>query len=165
MKKGVVFEKHHDDRPTYITKDRSEDPLSDIDKFDTLVSGCERVLVKISAVFPFDLFPDELIVDECKVSIVFREFFFSEDIHSVNIEMIKDVDIESGPFFARLQIIPDGFLPHPLIIKYLKKKEAVRARSVIQGLMVAKRNNIDLGKIDTPDLVNKLEVLGRTHVI
>lgn len=143
--------------------DRSSASLDRI-KFDSLVRGCRTMLLKISAVFPFDLFPDELIIDECKVSIVFREFFFSADIHSINIEMIRDVDVETGPFFAKLQIVPDGFPGHPLVVRYLKKGDAYKARSIIQGLMVAKRNDIDLAKIDETDLVNKLELLGKTHV-
>lgn len=138
---------------------------SDTVKFDSLVRGCRRMLFRISAIFPFDLFPDEIIIDECKVSVVFREFFFSDDIHSINIEQIRDVDVETGPFFAKLQIVPDGYPSKPLIVRYLSKKQAYRARSIIQGLMVAKRNNIDLGKIDEPDLAGKLESLGRTHTI
>lgn len=167
MKKGVVFDRSRDlrsppkrERP--VPRDTGQ--FTDAAKFDTLVRGCKRVLLKISAFFPFDLFPDEIIVDECKVSIVFREFFFSEDIHSINIDMIRDVDVETGPFFAKLQIVPDGYPGHPLIVRYLKKKDANLARSVIQGLMVARRNDIDLSKINEPDLVSKLELLGKTHV-
>lgn len=136
---------------------------SDSVRFDSLVRGCKRMLLRISAIFPFDLFPDQIIIDECKVSIIFGEFFFSSDSHSINIEMIRDVEVETGPFFAKLQIVPDGYPSKPLIVGYLRKKEAYKARSVIQGLMVAKRNNIDLGKIDDTDLVNKLELLGKTH--
>lgn len=139
--------------------------LADVERFDTLVSGCRRMLLRITGVFPFDFFPDEVIIDECKVSVVFHEFFMSEDIHSVNIDMIKDVDVEAGPFFAQLQIVPDGYPPHPLIVRYLRKKDAALARSVIQGLMVVRKNNVDLAKIDAPDLVDKLELLGRTHAV
>lgn len=167
-KEGVSGVRHQEARST--SRDKSLFPkragsFSDVAKFDSLVRGCKRMLYKLSAIFPFDLFPDEIIIDECKVSIVFREFFFSEDIHSINIEMIRDVDVETGPFFAKLQIVPDGYPGHPLIVRYLRKKEAYKARSVIQGLMVAKRNNIDLEKIDEPDLVDKLELLGKTHAI
>lgn len=185
MRNRVIFDRRRDTRPSVIkekalaeTRHREERSRSketsllprrlgafpDVEKFDSLVRGCRRMLLKISAVFPFDLFPDELIIDECKVSIICREFFFSEDIHSINIEMIKDVDVETGPFFAKLQIVPDGYPGHPLLVRFLRKKDANLARSIIQGLMVAKRNNIDLAKIDDPDLVNKLELLGKTHV-
>lgn len=148
--------------PSLLTKRLG---FSDGARFDSLVRGCGRMLFRVSAVFPFDLFPDELIIDECKVSIIFREFFFSQDVHCINIEQIRDVDVETGPFFAKLQIVPDGYPSHPLIVRYLIKKRAYQARSIIQGLMVAKRNNIDLGKIDEPDLASKLELLGKTHAI
>lgn len=134
-------------------------------KFDSLLRGCKRMLLRISAIFPFDIFPDEIIIDECKVSVVFREFFFSDDIHSINIEMIRDVEVETGPFFAKLQILPDGYPSKPLIVKYLRRKDAYQARSVIQGLMLAKRNSIDLRKVNDNDLLSKLEILGKTHNI
>lgn len=179
MRKGVIFERDKDELLSDIKKDKArvndlQDSRrfqmsgvgkisSDVDRLDSLVRGCRRMLFRVRAFFPFDLFPDEIIIDECKISVVFRQFFFSEDIHSINIEMIRDVDVETGPFFAKLQIVPDGYPSKPLVVRYLLKKDANRARSVIQGLMVAKRNNIDLGKVDDPDLVNKLEILGKTH--
>ncbi len=169
MKNKIIFErKKEETRPALRSKSlppKGAGSFSDAVKFDSLVRGCKRMLYKLSAIFPFDLFPDEIIIDECKVSVVFREFFFSDDIHSINIEQIRDVDVETGPFFAKLQIVPDGYPSKPLIVRYLSKKQAYRARSIIQGLMVAKRNNIDLGKIDEPDLAGKLESLGRTHTI
>jgi hypothetical protein len=79
--------------------------------------------------------------------------------------MIRDVDVEMGPFFAKLTILPDGYPSKPLIVKYLRRKDAYKARSVIQGLMLAKRNSIDLHKVNDNDLVGKLEMLGKTHII
>ncbi len=181
MKKGLIFDRRRDVHVPSIRrrsvhqglrsppKDARLFPVSstgyfsDIARFDSLVSGCRRMLLRIRALFPFDLFPDEVIIDECKVSVVFHEFFFSEDIHSINIEMIRDVDIETGPFFAKLQIVPDGYPSKPLVVRYLKKRDAIRARSIIQGLMVVKRRNIDLGKVNDADLADKLEMLGKTH--
>lgn len=168
MRSKVIFERKKEATPAPKSLgliSRKLASYSDGARFDSLVRGCKLMLLRISAIFPFDLFPDEIIIDECKVSVVFREFFFSEDIHSINIDMIRDVDVESGPFFAKLQIVPDGYPSRPLIIRYLRKKDAYRAQSVIQGLMVAKRNDIDLNKVDETDLVGKLEVLGKTHVI
>lgn len=161
MKKGLVFDRNRDARP--LSSGGGSGSFSDTERLDSLVRGCRRMLLRISAFFPFDLFPDVVIVDECKVSIIFRQFFFSEDVHSVSIDMIRDVNVETGPFFASLKIVPDGYPGQSLIVRYLKKKDANLARSVIQGLMVVKRNKIDLGRIDAPDLVEKLEVLGKTH--
>ena len=114
--------------------------------------------------FPFDFFPDEITIDEYKVNVVSHEFFFSEDIHSITIEMIKDIEVAAGPFFATLKIVPDGYPGNPLVIRFLKKGEAIRAQRIIQGLMVARKQGIDPAKLDNPDFIESIEALGKTHL-
>lgn len=177
MRDGVIFDRTRDlNLPSILSgrkrqegKDssihKSARVFSELTELDSLINSCTRMLFRISAVFPLDFFPDEITIDECKVNIVFRQFFFSEDVHSINIDMIRDVDVEAGPFFATLKVVPDGYPSHPLNIRYLKKKDAFKARSIIQGLMVAKKRNINLSRIEASDLLDKLELMGRTHIV
>ena len=138
---------------------------SEMQKFTTVLNASEKILFKTSSVFPFDLFPDEITIDECKINIVFHEFFLSEDIHSITIDMIKDVKVEHGPFFASLKIVPDGYPGQPLEVRYLKRGDAVKARRIVQGLIVAKKQGLDLTKLDVYDFINKIESLGATHLV
>ena len=139
--------------------------VSEMQKFATVLNASEKILFKTSSVFPFDLFPDEITIDECKINIVFHEFFLSEDIHSITIDMIKDVKVEHGPFFASLKIVPDGYPGQPLEVRYLKRGDAVKARRIVQGLIVAKKQGLDLTKLDVYDFINKIESLGATHLV
>lgn len=137
---------------------------SEIDEFEAVLQGSKRVLLKTSSIFPFDFFPDEITIDECKVNIIFHEFFFSGDTHSITIDMIKDIDVETGPIFATLKIVPDGFPGEPLRLRFLKKKDAIRARQIIQGLMIARKHGIDPTKIQSEDFLEKIESMGATNL-
>lgn len=137
---------------------------SNDERFNLLLKGANRVLLKTSAVFPFDFFPDEITIDESKVNIIFRDFFLSEDVHSIMIEMIRDIEVEAGPFFAVLKLVPDGYPGHALELRYLKKGDALKARRIIEGLMLARRHGVDPAQLDNLDLIERIETLGKTNL-
>jgi hypothetical protein len=137
-------------------------------KLDDLIQRSEKVLLKISTVFPFDLFPNDIIVDENKVNIIKREFFWSEQIHSIMIREINDVIVESNPFFATLIILDEGYREQEIRVNYLWKSEAMKARRIIQGLMVSLKGlsspmlgSIENNHLSNQELVEKLETLGK----
>lgn len=129
-------------------------------KFEALVNKSERVLLKISAVFPFDLFPDTVVIDENKLSIIHREFFFSPTILSFTIYDINDVVVESSIFFATLRLLPNGYGENWVQVKYLKKKEAIEAKRIVAGLRVGIKEGVDITKVQTPDLARKIAIMG-----
>lgn len=136
-------------------------PLQDEQKLNKLVIGSSQVFLKISSVFPFDFFPDDLTIDDNKVSFIIREFFFSEDIYSIIIKSIKDVEIECGPFFATLKIVPEWFPGKIVQVNYLKKSEAIEARRLILGLICACREGIDVTKLDQDKVKKMVEKVGK----
>lgn len=157
MKNAVLFDSSKNFKNNLLS--------SDVDKFESLLKSSKKVLFQTSGVFPFDFFPDEITIDENKVNIIFHEFFLSDDVHSIMIEMIRDIEVETGPLFAILKIVPDGYPGHALELRYLKKKDALKARRIIEGLMVARRHGIDPAKLDASDFVDKLELLGKTNLV
>src|SRR5687767_10553618 len=118
------------------------------EKLEKLLHRSTRTLLKIQTVWPFDLFPDDVAIDESKINIVQREFFASEIVHSIPISSIKDIELECSVFFATLHVVPDGYPQKEVVVPYLKKNEALRARRIIQGLIVTRKENIDLSKVD-----------------
>ncbi len=133
-------------------------------KLDEMVQVCEEPLIQIKTVFPFVLFPNEVIVDIIKVSIVYGNFFASKQIHSVLIKDISDIVVETNLFFATLKIIDIGYTDSTIDINYLKKTEGDRVRKVIQGLVMAHRHGVNLTQVDTENLLEKLESLGTDGV-
>ncbi len=143
--------------------EEGKENTSDGNNLNKLILRSNRVLIRISSVFPFDFFPDEVTIDENKVNIICRIFFFSEDIHSIMIPMIKDVEIETNLFFAAMKIVPDGYPGKPIVVRFLKKGDAICARRIIQGLMVANREKVNIGNLDSRNLKQKIEDLGRAR--
>ena len=133
------------------------------DKFETLVNKSTRVLLKINGVFPFDFFPDTLVIDENKVNIIHRMFFYTDEVQSILVHNIKDVLVDRSLFFASLSILPDGYSEQWVSIDCLWKEDATRARRIIFGLIAGHTEGIDLTKVETPDFTKKVEALGAVN--
>lgn len=131
------------------------------EKFKDLLKKSEKCLLVISAVFPFDPFPDEVTIDINQVNIIHRIFFYSERRHSIPIQNIKDVFVEASPFFSTLRIVDTGFVEASIDVKFLKKNDAMRARRIIQGLVLAAKEGIDLTLLKEKKMLEKIEELGK----
>lgn len=140
--------------------DEFSDKNSSTQNLDEMVKMVDKPLLQIKTVFPFTLFPTKIILDIHKISIVYKHFFASEQIHSVLIRDVSDVVLETSLFFATLKIIDIGYTDNTIDIAYLKKSDGNLARRVIQGLTMAHKNNVDLTKVERQNLVGKLESLG-----
>lgn len=138
----------------YIEKVEEEE------KLDRLLQQSNRVLFKCSTVFPFDFFPDRIIVDETKVNVILKEFFATESVHGILIENIKDIQIQTSILFASLTIVPDIYFGAPVSIVYLLKKDAYELRRLIQGIILCQREGIDLSKLDIGQIKDKVRKVG-----
>jgi hypothetical protein len=148
---------------TEAIKETVKESEKNISKFENIIEGSSRELYRTKAVFPFDLFPDEVIIDMNKVNIIKKIFFFTQRVHGVFIQDITDIFVSTAPFFATLEIIDSGFIENSIKIPFLKIDDALKARRIIQGLIVAKKQAIDLsGLKDDKDLTTKLEALGES---
>ncbi|OGG15474.1 hypothetical protein A3D77_06515 [Candidatus Gottesmanbacteria bacterium RIFCSPHIGHO2_02_FULL_39_11] len=148
----------------------SQTLVSDIEKkeLDKLqnLALTTSTLFRAKTVFPFHLFPDEITIDPIKVSFIHRIFFGSEQLFSIEIKNILEVTVESGPFFATLFV---DFLvvnsltppPPPIIINHLRKSDAAAARRIIQGLMIAKREGVNLTDVHTQNVTPLLQKVGK----
>ena len=123
-----------------------------------------QVLLRVRAFFPFDFFPDEVIVDTNRVNVIKRNFFLSERVHGIPVANILDVFVEHGPIFAALKIVDSGFIENEIEVNYLRKEDAEKARELIQGLIDVKKQGIDLAKVDHRNIEKQLEELGSIEV-
>lgn len=133
------------------------------EKLDDLIEQSQAPLYRMKTAIPLNPFPDRVIIDVNKITVIYKYFFWSEQIHSVFIKDISDVLVETGLFWSTLCLIDVGFTENSIDIKYLKTREAVKARKVIQGLIVAHKNGLELTKYTGEDLMEKLEELGKAE--
>lgn len=127
--------------------------------FNDVVKRSRTIVYKARTVFPFDLFPNDLIIDMTKVTLVTRNFFFSGQTQSVYIRDIMDVIIETGPLFSTLRIVDSGFVQNKLAVKYLSRSTAMKARQIIEGLIAASKAGVDMTKIGRAEVLDRLPEL------
>lgn len=138
-----------------------------------------RNLYKVSSWFQIPLFfpPDDVIIDEVKVSVVHREFFLIEQIRTFLIKDIIDVVMDSNLLFGTLKVSigefkeepipesPDPTKPvkHPYMVQFLKISEAAKARRIIAGLKILAARKENTSEMTIEEIKAKAEELGRAR--
>jgi len=128
-------------------------------KLNRLVKQSETEIFSVKAVFPFDLFPDQIIIEVNKVTFV-HKYLLSKNSFTALIENILTVDIARGPVFASVMIEIKGFDQGSQVIKFLWPKDAQKVKTLIMGLVDAKRTKIDLSVLTTKEIRERLERIG-----
>lgn len=131
-----------------------------------LVRKSNRILASIySHRFPVDFFPDSINIEEGRVTVITRNFFFTSEIHSVDIKDITNIFINMVPFFAQLVIVSKTFTENEIRIKNLWRNQAVFARRIIEGLRTFEQKQIDTSTYTVPELLAKLQELSTTEIV
>lgn len=131
------------------------------DDLEKIISQSHEVLIEASTVFPVTLFPDTVIVDRTKVTIVKRDFFWSSDTMTFRIEDVLNAEVTVGPLFGSLTIASrvmsttDHFR-----IDHFWRKDAMNLKRIIQGYIIAQHNKIDVAHLSRDELVKTLSELG-----
>lgn len=121
-----------------------------------LVAKSNRCIISISSLFPWDLFPNTINVEESRVTFIFRQFLASQS-HSIEIKDISNVFIESSLFFATIQVVSRTYVQNDIKIGYLNKKKAYNVQRVIEGLRIFREHNINTSNYEINELVAKTE--------
>ena len=121
-----------------------------------LIKKSNRCIISISSLFPWDFFPNTIQVEESRVTFIFRQFLSSQS-HSVNIQDISNVFIDSSLFFASLRIVTRTFVQNDITIGHLDPKKAYKVQMVIEGLRTFAEHNIDTSNYEVNELIAKIE--------
>lgn len=131
---------------------------------EDMVNNSNRILLKISSVFPWDFFPTSIIVEETRLTITHRQLFSSQ-VHSVDIKSISNIFIDTSILFSQLTIVSDTFAKNQIKIDRLWKKEAIFIRRIIEGLRMFVDKEIDTTGYKKEELINKLRELSTIKTI
>jgi hypothetical protein len=142
-------------------KETQKEEVKSEKKLDDVHDTTPNVLYECSSVFPFQLIPDKLTIDLHKVNIIIKTFPFIQNVQSIYINDIAQVDVTANIILAGVSIKDRFFADKEHLVNHLKKSDAYKARRIIQGLIVANRESIDLSKVHENDLAQKLEELGQ----
>lgn len=143
------------------TKKQAEQKDLNTGRFENLVKeNSTKTLLRVKTIKLLDFFPDEITIDINKVNVSKRNFFLSRHLHTIPIENIQDVFVEMTPFYATVKIVDKGFVDNTIEVQFLKKEDAKRTRRIIQGLITAYKDGVELASLSSEGLVEKLETLG-----
>lgn len=94
------------------------------------------VFLKIKSVFPFDLFPDELIIKRDKVTLINRTLPGTNMIRDMHMHDIAQAEADCGPIFGHLHVYSKLRTETPLLIERVRRKDVLKAREIIESLLV-----------------------------
>ena len=137
------------------TKHEATKKEEDRQTISDLIKKSNRRIISISSIFPWNLFPSTINVEESRVTFIFRQLLSSQS-HSVNIKDISNVFIQSSPFFATLQIVSRTFVQNDITVSHLGIKKAHRVQMVIEGLRTFAEHNIDTSIYEINELIAKI---------
>lgn len=143
-----------------IVKEDIKSKEQNSEQLDNLIEKSNKNLQTLSTVFPFTLFPTTITIDPDKVTVTFKEFFASNNFQTMLIKEITNVEVQTDLFFGSLKIRDSADRAHEILVKFLKKKDAEKAREIIQGLIVGTKQGVDFSQIEQETLVKKVEELG-----
>lgn len=126
---------------------------------DDALDRAQTVLYHCKSVFPFDFFPNDLIIDLSKVTVVKRNFFMSGSTQSVYMRDIVDVEVATGPFFSSLAVVDMYYAQNKMEINYLKRGEAMKAREIILGVVAAIKLNVNITTLEGDDMLGRIREL------
>lgn len=137
---------------------RNTDEIAELKR---TVRKSHEVLAAARTVFPMKLFPDRVVVDRTKITIIKRDFFWSGNVVSIRIEDILNVGCGVGPLFGSITISSRvmNSVDH-FEINFLWRNEAMYLKDIIQGYMIAKHNKIDTSQLGRKEMIETLTELG-----
>lgn len=127
----------------------------------TISNGLSRELGRFRQIFPFNLFPGHLIIEELRIVWVKRNGPWANDVISIMATDIASVNASCGPFFGHIHIKSLTGGPE-ILVESLLRKDVYKVRSLVEGIALASREGL---KIETDNLEAERENLLRAGSI
>jgi len=139
-------------------------------RFKTITARQDIEILRAKSVFPFTFFPDTLVIDTTKVTIARKQLFATEYIATAPLKDLSDVTVQTVLFLGTLMIryMPQSNTPgmnEPVNIRIpnLKREDAIRAKNILKGALVAKAEEIDIAKLSPDEVIDVLEKFGESE--
>ena len=147
-----------------ILREKAEHAQQQPAKLTDAVFKSHDILFKTKTIFPFTLFPDTVVLDREKVTIANRYFFWTERVTGTSIRDILSVEADVGPFFGSVHMSSRFFITNPYSVRFLKRRDAIKLRRLLQGYIIAYEQDIDCTKVPKTKLLRMLEELGKGDI-
>jgi hypothetical protein len=119
------------------------------------------ILFEAQSVFPFQLFPDKIIVESDKLTIIKRNLLV-KNVFPILFDNLNSIAVHRTFIFASISTEVTGYEENPGDITHLWPKDAAKVKRLVMGILHAKNQGVDVGKIPIEDLLSGLEGIGKT---
>lgn len=124
-------------------------------------SQVSRELLRIKGSWPFDLAPDELIIEEKRLIIKRNNFPFGGSVVTLPLQKLTTFEVNQAYFYSALYIKGEGNTLNT-IIQWLKPEDALKAKEVVDGLRLKESESIEIKTENKEEMVEALKTLGET---
>lgn len=131
-------------------------------KLEQLVEKSHNVLFSTTAIFPLQLIPDRISIDQTKVTLEIRNILHTENIQTLPLKEIAEVEIVYVLFFGTVIIKTPSNKKY--MIPFLRIPDAVRIKQIVTGLLIAHKEQIKLEELSSEGLAGKLVEIGKLHM-
>jgi hypothetical protein len=139
-------------------------------KLENIIDRHDIEIMRAKTVFPFDLFPGTLIIDTTKVTVIKKTMFATESIMTCALKDLSDVSVQTALFLGTIYIkympqspSPGMNEPTEINISCLKRADAMRAKNILRGVLIAAAEKIDLAGLSPEEVVNVIEKFGESE--
>lgn len=130
------------------------------DEFFEFAKKTKEVLIQVHGVWPFDFFPDVATLNRSMFIVKRNVFIGVSKTITCHHDDILDSHLNLGPFFGSVSIHMKYVTNGVEVINWLSRKDAIRLHAILQGLLAAKKNNLDINTLDREGLAERLEAIG-----
>jgi hypothetical protein len=128
-------------------------------KLKSLVGRSEEIIFCTTTVFRFRLERYELLIDRSKITVIKRLFLLADNITSISFGEMLSVELSAGRFFGSLTL-KARHVEKPIVITYLSRSKAFKAKRLIEGLIIVCNKDIDLDEVPVEELREELIRIG-----
>ena len=93
------------------------------------------VLAHVKSIFPFKLFPDELIVKTETITLISRYGPGMQQTRTIHFDDVAQVEADCGPIFGHIHIFPKLRTETPLLIERISRKDALSTERLIEEII------------------------------
>ena len=146
-------ENKNDDEPLVLMKKFAEKKILP-------VSEASRELFRAKGVWPFDFFPDELIIEEKRIIVKRNMFPFFSTISTIPINNFLIFELTHSIFFSSVFI--KGAYGDNLSTSFcwLTHKDAQQAKEIVDGLRLKESESLEVMERNKKRLIMALQMLG-----
>lgn len=139
-------------------KQSHEENKADLDR---IAFDSHDELAKFRGVWPFDFFPDEVIINRTNITIIRHYFFFVSQKIICHFDDLVNAHVNAGPFFGSLSIYSKYFTDGQEDIKWFSRNSAERIHAILQGLLIARKEGVDIKTMSKEEIIPKLYQIGK----